>query len=103
MTETPKTPIFDRTLRQLSRRGPARDTLIMMLPGLFLVCGGSALLAGWKMGVFLAMFCVPMVLLFAASVQLFHVWPSSRRIRVVLKRPDAIVWVFSDVRTIQRT
>ena len=47
MTETPSTPIFDRTLRQLSRNGPARDTLIMMLPGLILVCGGSALLAGW--------------------------------------------------------
>lgn len=102
MTETPSTPIFDRTLRQLSRNGPARDTLIMMLPGLILVCGGSALLAGWKMGVFLAMFCVPMVLLFAASVQLFHVWPSARRIRAVLKRPDAIVWVFSDARTVHR-
>ncbi len=55
MTETPSTPIYARTLRQLSQNGPARDTLIMMLPGLILVCGGSALK---NVGVQLMLDCV---------------------------------------------
>ncbi|MCY1014042.1 hypothetical protein OV079_52690 [Nannocystis pusilla] len=87
-------PALERCLRSISTQGATRVFLVSFTPIAAVGCLLLGAVAGWKLGVALAIFVMPMVLLMALGVQLTHVRPMVHRMRAAASRTDEIVWIY---------
>lgn len=87
-------PALERCLRSISSQGATRVFLVSFTPIAAVGCLLLGAVAGWKLGVALAIFVMPMILLMALGVQLTHVRPMVHRMRAAASRTDEIVWIY---------